>query len=123
MIVVDKIQQLRCIMKTYREKEKELHNMIAPYTALAIIALFAMVASLGLTKKISEKSGKEAIDLLTKNQVLVSFTIMVEVGVVYSLYMHGNTVLALMWVPNILLAMCSWHFAEKQTNILLSRID
>lgn len=97
--------------------------MLESHTVLAIIALSIMIASLGVTKQISEKSGKEVIDLLNKKQVLLTFAIMVEIGVVYSSYVHGSTTIAVMWGVNILLAMLSWHIVEKHKQMELSVID
>lgn len=97
--------------------------MLESYTVLAIIALFALLASLGVTKQISGKSGKEALDLLNKKQVLLTFTMMVEIGVVYSSYVHGKTIIAVMWGVNILLAMLSWYIVEKHKKMQLSLID
>lgn len=97
--------------------------MLESHTVLAIIALSIMIASLGVTKQISEKSGKEALDLLNKKQVILTFAIIVEIGVVYSSYVQGNTPIAVMWGVNILLAMLTWHTVEKQKNMQLSLID
>lgn len=97
--------------------------MLESHTVLAIIALSIMIASLGVTKQISEKSGKEALDLLNKKQVLLTFAIMVEIGVVYSSYVHGKTTIAVMWGVNILLAMLSWHIVEKNKKMQLSLIN
>ena len=97
--------------------------MLELYTILAIIALFALFASLGVTKQISAKSGKEALDLLNKKQVILTFAIMVEIGVVYSSYVHGKTTIAVMWGVNILLAMLSWYIVEKHKKMQLSLID
>lgn len=97
--------------------------MLEMYTVLAIIALFALFASLGVTKQVSGKSGKEALDLLNKKQVILTFAIMVEIGVVYSSYVQGNTPIAVMWGVNILLAMLTWYTVEKQKNMQLSLID
>lgn len=97
--------------------------MLESHTVLAIIALFIMIASLGVTKKISENSGKEALDLLNKKQALLTFAIMVEIGVVYLSYVHGKTTIAVMWGVNILLAMLTWYIVEKRKKMELSVID
>lgn len=97
--------------------------MLESHTVLAIIALSILVASLGATKKISENSGKEVIDLLNKKQALLTFAIMVEIGVVYLSYVHGKTTIAIMWGVNILLAMLTWYIVEKHRKMQLSLID
>lgn len=90
---------------------------------LAAIALFFMLASLGVSNQISEKSGKEVLGLLSTKQKILTLTMMVEIGIVYLSYVHGNTPLAVMWSINILLAMLTWYTAEKQKNMQLSLID
>lgn len=97
--------------------------MLESHTVLAIIALSIMIASLVVTKKISEKSGKEVLDLLNKKQALLTFAIMVEIGVVYLSYVHGKTTIAVMWGVNILLAMLTWYTVEKRKKMELSVID
>lgn len=97
--------------------------MLESHTVLAIVALSIMIASLVVTKKISEKSGKEVLDLLNKKQALLTFAIMVEIGVVYLSYVHGKTTIAVMWGVNILLAMLTWYTVEKRKKMELSVID
>lgn len=97
--------------------------MLESHTVLAIVALSIMIASLVVTKKISEKSGKEVLDLLNKKQALLTFAIMVEIGVVYLSYVHGKTTIAVMWGVNILLAMLTWYTVEKRRKMELSVID
>lgn len=93
------------------------------YTALSVIAMLSMITAVGVCEKSSKHSGKQALEHIHTEQVLLIVTLTVEVSILYLAYVNNNTFGTVLWTVNIVLAMTNLHLSEKRKQKELSRID